>query len=305
LLESFQPASSILGGRLLLKGCGKGDLGVGGIFFHGFPQEVGEVDDVSATTTEFDTDLSGADDYYQYQSVRFVTGNLQGLTRVILNFESDGGRVILERELPEAPANGDEFDVIPGHVWPLSVIVSSVWGASVRTLTSFGTLVADVWAYVTRTLTGGGGGATAEDVWTYGSRTLTSVNGRTITVTPVDQHGDVTLVRGDDYDASEGPAISFTRDAWSFLVGKDIDEVRWTVRSYSTDEVLFTITDTEDLRSIEASGATFAFEPSSDETGELPIGAKAGKHDVQVTYDGGNVRTLLLGRVTVLEDQTR
>ena len=49
------------------------------------------------------------------------------------------------------------------------------WLSGTRTLTSFGTLVADVWNNVVRTLTsgGGGGGATASEVWSYFPRTLT------------------------------------------------------------------------------------------------------------------------------------
>jgi hypothetical protein len=52
-----------------------------------------------------------------------------------------------------------------------------VWANSARTLSSFGTLVADIWSYVTRTLTsggGGGGGATAAEIWSYATRTLTA-----------------------------------------------------------------------------------------------------------------------------------
>jgi antitoxin component HigA of HigAB toxin-antitoxin module len=47
-----------------------------------------------------------------------------------------------------------------------SVIATTVWANATRTLSGFGTLVADVWANGTRTLTsgGGGGGATAEEV---------------------------------------------------------------------------------------------------------------------------------------------
>lgn len=57
----------------------------------------------------------------------------------------------------------------------LTALPGMVWSDSVRTLSSFGTLVADIWNYVTRTLTsgGGGGGATVEEIWTYAWRTLT------------------------------------------------------------------------------------------------------------------------------------
>ena len=66
-----------------------------------------------------------------------------------------------------------------------ATIATTVWASGTRTLTSFGTLVADaaaaVWAYVTRTITGGGGGgATAEQVWEYTSRSLTDKAGFSI-----------------------------------------------------------------------------------------------------------------------------
>ena len=51
-------------------------------------------------------------------------------------------------------------------------VATAVWASGTRTLTSFGTLVADIWSYVTRTLTSGG--ATAADVWSYVTRTLTA-----------------------------------------------------------------------------------------------------------------------------------
>ena len=73
---------------------------------------------------------------------------------------------------------------------------ADVWTSATRTLTSFGTLVADtataVWAAVTRTLTSGAG--TAADVWAYATRVLTAsaasttatVSGSTITVNRYD-----------------------------------------------------------------------------------------------------------------------
>jgi hypothetical protein len=55
-------------------------------------------------------------------------------------------------------------------------VATAVWGAGTRTLTSFGTLAADVWAVSSRTLTSFGTLAadTATDVWAAGTRTLTS-----------------------------------------------------------------------------------------------------------------------------------
>jgi len=57
----------------------------------------------------------------------------------------------------------------------ITAIPASVWAHGVRTLTSFGTLVADialaVWTYATRTLTSFGTLVAA--IWSYSSRTLT------------------------------------------------------------------------------------------------------------------------------------
>lgn len=64
-----------------------------------------------------------------------------------------------------------------------------IWDAATRTLSSFGTLAADVWAYATRTLTSFA--TLADDVWAYSPRTLTqtaaqvtsALTGSTLTLT--------------------------------------------------------------------------------------------------------------------------
>lgn len=54
---------------------------------------------------------------------------------------------------------------------------AAIWAVGSRTLTSFGSLVADIWAYATRVLTAGTNlnDITAASVWSVGTRTLTSV----------------------------------------------------------------------------------------------------------------------------------
>ncbi len=86
---------------------------------------------------------------------------------------------------------------------------ADVWAAGTRTLTGFGTLVADVavavWAAVTRTLTAGGG-ASAADVWAYATRLLTGpvtlATGIVTVSSPVASDGTVTLYAGDDYGST-------------------------------------------------------------------------------------------------------
>jgi len=67
-----------------------------------------------------------------------------------------------------------------------------VWGSAARTLTSFGTLIADIWAYATRTLSGFG--TLVSDIWTAGTRSLTDKAGFTIsgTKTTLDALNDIT-----------------------------------------------------------------------------------------------------------------
>lgn len=115
-----------------------------------------------------------------------------------------------------------------------SSVADSVWGATTRTLSGFGSLVSDVWAYATRTLTVSASGATAQDVWEYATRTLTDkagfsltaaydkaktaasvsdLSGVTIVYTgPVTEGGDISLVRGDDYFDADGRALAWTFD---------------------------------------------------------------------------------------------
>ncbi|MBI5044653.1 MAG: SH3 domain-containing protein [Candidatus Levybacteria bacterium] len=73
-----------------------------------------------------------------------------------------------------------------------SDIASAVWGYSGRTLTSFGTLVADIWDYSTRTITGAS--SIASDVWGYATRTLT---GSGLTSGSIATKEDVDSVKSD------------------------------------------------------------------------------------------------------------
>lgn len=70
------------------------------------------------------------------------------------------------------------FTVIPTTATTNNAIAESVWGSSTRSLTTFGTLVADtasaVWASGTRTLSSFG--TLAADVWASATRTLTGAS---------------------------------------------------------------------------------------------------------------------------------
>lgn len=87
----------------------------------------GSVDDASATTLSFITDLTGAQtDHYSDQTLLFTSGNLAGMSRSILNYNESTKLVTIEEALPEAPANGDDFDINPVHIHPVSQIVQEI-----------------------------------------------------------------------------------------------------------------------------------------------------------------------------------
>lgn len=127
-----------------------------------------------------------------------------------------------------------------------AAISAAVWAESIRTLTSFGTLVSSIWSNVTRTLTsggGGGGGATAAEVWAYATRRLTS--GVAPTVSSIDPNTfDATIIRGDDYvdvpleftqmdDPGVGDLI--------FKIGDPGQEAYWTVEDCSYASSIITV----------------------------------------------------------------
>lgn len=89
----------------------------------------GSVNDASATTTQFQTNLTTyVDDFFNDQLLRFTSGNLQGMARAILDWTS-GGICTIEEPLTAAPDNGSDFDIIPAHIHPVSQIAQGVWDA--------------------------------------------------------------------------------------------------------------------------------------------------------------------------------
>jgi hypothetical protein len=89
----------------------------------------GEVTDASPTTTSFVTDVvKSYPDFFDDQLVRFTTGNLSGIVRPISGYDEGTYTITIEEPLPVPPADGDEFDLIPTHVHPISEITNSMFG---------------------------------------------------------------------------------------------------------------------------------------------------------------------------------
>lgn len=87
----------------------------------------GQVNDASATTSSFVTNLAEAtDDHYRDAVLSFVSGNLTGQSRTISAYDGTTKTVTLDQALTDAPANADEFLVLTSHQYTASEITTSI-----------------------------------------------------------------------------------------------------------------------------------------------------------------------------------
>ena len=80
----------------------------------------GAVNDAGATTTDFDTDgfTETSDDHFNQSLLVFTSGALKGQCRLVTNYVGTGQNVQFDEPFSEAPANNDEFVIVPGpRVW--------------------------------------------------------------------------------------------------------------------------------------------------------------------------------------------
>jgi uncharacterized phage protein (TIGR02218 family) len=67
-----------------------------------------------STVSSIRTALTQADDYFNLGSITFTSGVNAGLTRFVRSFAHTNGVVVPVIAFPDAPANGDTFDIVPG-----------------------------------------------------------------------------------------------------------------------------------------------------------------------------------------------
>jgi len=123
-----------------------------------------------------ETDLAQkADDYYNGCVLFVLTGSGAKQRTVVIDTAWTGTAMRLTVESLGQIAPNDTFALLPlyAHDDPdpsgyidaaistrsshsAADVATAVWGAASRTLTGFGTLIADIWSYATRTLTSGG-----------------------------------------------------------------------------------------------------------------------------------------------------
>lgn len=198
----------------------------------------GQVNDASATTTSFITNLaSSIDDFYNSQTIHFISGILQGQSRLVLDYDGTTKQLTVEEALSSAPANGTEFIILSTHVHTMAEIVNGVWSESDSSYTVAGTFGYNIDAIKDKTdqltftipnkvdssATVVGGDATAANQTTI----IGMLSGASVVVSQSDlKVGDsVTLRQGMDYNNLDGTAISWTgsiSDQWPDLTGSTV-----------------------------------------------------------------------------------
>ena len=206
---------------------------VGGSFGRGFRQVKeglvstdGEVNDASATTTSFISNLSSAvDNFYNDQTIHFISGSLQGQSRVVLDYNGTTKAITVDEALTSAPANGDEFIILSDHVHSIAEIVNGVWSEDNSSYTVSGTFGYNIDAIkdktdqltfttpnkVDSTATVEGGDATAANQTTI----IGMLTGATVVVSQssIKVGAAVDVRQGMDYNQLDGTEISFTGDS--------------------------------------------------------------------------------------------
>jgi len=102
--------------------------------------QVGQINDPSPTTTDFITDLTQSiDGFFDDQYIYFTSGALEGIVRIIAHYDSATHNIHLVKALPQAPANGDDFEVRAEHIHSLDDITNAVWNELTSLHTTIGT----------------------------------------------------------------------------------------------------------------------------------------------------------------------
>ena len=85
------------------------------------------IDDTSATTTSFVTNLTeSTTSYYSNKIMVFISGSLSGQARIITNYNGTTKAITLEEALTSAPADGDEFLILATHENSIAEIQSGL-----------------------------------------------------------------------------------------------------------------------------------------------------------------------------------
>jgi hypothetical protein len=284
------------------------------------------INDTSATTTSFVTALTEpTTSYYSNKIMVFIDGHLSGQARIITNYNGTTKTITLEEPLTSAPADGDQFLILATHENSVAEIADGVWNESQSGHTTVGTfgyyldsqvsalstqasvntidVVVDAIKVKTDQLTftnPNSVDATATvsvDETAIADAVIAGIGGTDVTISSViAQDGTtITIVRGDDYNASDSRAITWTgntADQWPSLSGATL---KFTAKN-NMDSLTVTPTVTQPT-------GTQAFRMELTKTNTEIMSGRY-KYDVQATLSSGRVITLVVGEMIVKQTYT-
>ena len=122
---------------------------------------------------------------------------------------------------------------------------------------------------------------------------------------PVASDGHITIVRGDDYNVASGQPLEWTDTGglWPTLTGASIS---FTARIKQANGTIGSVALTTTGTVVTGSGTNkkVRVEPLKASTASLAAGNRNHRFDVQATLATGEVVTLVMGDMTVIEDIT-
>lgn len=130
----------------------------------GVISEDGSINDTSATTTSFVTNLTNATDgFYHDKMIVFTSGSLSGQARHVENYNGTTKQITVSQAFSFAPSNGDDFLLLAVHEFSLDEMATTIWETQQSGFTTAGSFGFYLDAAVS-SAGGGGGNVTVSDI---------------------------------------------------------------------------------------------------------------------------------------------
>jgi hypothetical protein len=217
----------------------------------------GMIDDVSPTTTGFDTNLTQVDGYFRDQILIFTAGAAnEGVGTAIKSYVNANGRITFDTldGLAVTPTNGDEFVIFASHTHPISQVADGVWDEAQAGHTTAGTfgkyldteVSAEVTVATNNDKTGYSISGTKTTLDVLNDVSAPEVNAEVVDVLTVDTFPEVSGVPG-------ATSTILDKLSWLFSLGRN------KITQTSTTQTVRDDTDTSDVATSTVSddGTTF------------------------------------------------
>lgn len=123
----------------------------------------GSINDTSATTTSFVTNLTNATDgFYHDKMIVFTSGSLNGQARHIEDYNGTTKQITVSQAFSFAPSNGDNFLLLAVHEFSLEEMATTIWETQQSGFTTSGSFGYYLDSQVSTS--GGGGSVTVSDI---------------------------------------------------------------------------------------------------------------------------------------------